>query len=197
MKKLSLFIIAAFFSGMAVAQLQLGAKAGLNLANFSVSPAQPNTSFKLKPDFNAGILVYVPLFKNFGLQPEIMYSGQGSKINISNTDYRYNLNYLNVPVFFKYKDPSGFFAELGPQLGVLLSGKVKVNGQSQDIKSSHKSTDFSAALGVGYLSSINLGFDARYNLGLTNTSSSDPADGSIKNGVIQFSIFYMFRAGKK
>jgi hypothetical protein len=195
MKKLTLFAIAALITTIAGAQIQFGLKAGLNLANISVSPSEDGSSFKMKPNLNAGGLVYVPLFGHFGLQPEIMYSAQGTKISAEGTSINYNLNYVNVPVLFKYKDASGFFAELGPQISVLVAGKAKANGQSQDIKNEFKSTDISGAFGIGYLSSLNLGIDARYNLGLTNIIKD--ADGnSAKNGVFQVGVFYMF-GGKK
>lgn len=196
MKKLTLFAIAALITTIAGAQVQFGVKAGLNLANMTVSPSDPSVSLKMKPNFNAGALAYVPLFGHFGLQPEIMYSAQGSKMDFEGTTINYNLGYVNVPVLFKYKDASGFFAELGPQIGFLIAGKAKSGSESQDIKSNFKSTDISGALGIGYLSSLNLGIDARYNLGLTNIAK-DSGGSSAKNGVIQVGVFYMFGGSKK
>jgi hypothetical protein len=196
MKKLTLFAIAALITTIAGAQVQFGLKAGLNLANLSVSPSEDGSSFKMKPNLNAGGFAYVPLFGHFGLQPEIMYSAQGTKISAEGTSINYNLNYVNVPVLFKYKDASGFFAELGPQIGILVAGKAKSGSQSEDIKSSFKSTDISGALGIGYLSSLNLGIDARYSLGLTNIIK-DANGSSAKNGVIQVGVFYMFGGSKK
>ena len=176
---------------IAGAQIQFGAKAGLNLANIHVSPSEPGTSFKFTPNVNAGGLAYIPLFNKFGLQPEVVYSGQGAKVESGTESGNYNIGYINVPVLLKYKDPSGFFAEIGPQIGFLLSAKAKSSGVSVDVKDSFKSTDVSGVFGIGYLTSLNIGVDARYNLGLANiTKSGDET--SAKNGVIQVGVFYMF-----
>jgi len=196
MKKLSLIVIAAFITTIAGAQIQFGLKGGLNLGNLHESPSEPGTSLKIKADFNAGVLAYIPLFNHFGLQPEAIYSGQGSKATSDETSFNFNLVYINVPILFKYKDPSGFFAEIGPQAGFLISGKAKAGGVSTDIKDSFKSTDISGVLGIGYLSSVNLGIDARYALGLANIAKDAPGT-TVKNNVIQVGVFYMFGGSKK
>jgi len=61
------------------------------------------------------------------------------------------MDYVNIPVLFKYNNPGGFFAETGPQLGFLISAKAKSGSVSFDAKSNYKSTDFSWAIGAGYL----------------------------------------------
>lgn len=195
MKRLVLLAIMAAVTTVAGAQIQFGAKAGLNLANIHVSPSEEGTSFKFSPNVNAGVLAYIPLAGKIGLQPEIMYSGQGSKITSGSESATYHLGYINVPVLVKYKDPSGFFVEAGPQIGFLVNAKIKSEGISADAKSLFKSADFAGTLGIGYLSPLNIGIDARYNLGFSDIAKSGD-DGSAKNGVAQISVFYMF-GGKK
>ncbi len=55
---------------------------------------------------------------------------------------------------------------------------------------------FSFAVGLGYYSkTAGIGFDFRYNLGLTNiedNSSGSGKEGSVRNNVIQLSLFYLF-----
>jgi len=195
MKKLLLLAILASATTLAGAQIQFGAKAGLNLASIHISPSQDGTSFKMTPNFHVGGLVSIPLASSFSLQPEVVYSGQGTKVTSPDESGTYNLGFINVPVLLKYKTASGFFAELGPQLGFLLSAKAKSGGTSVDVKDSFKSTDFSGVLGIGYMSPLNIGADVRYNLGLTNLAKSS-GDGSAKNGVIQIGVFYLFGHGK-
>lgn len=198
MKKLILFAAAtAAITTFASAQIRFGVKAGLNLANVSVSPKQAGESYSMKTSFNGGAFASVPLFSNFSLQPELMYSGQGSKITSDGDNFDYNLGYINVPVLFKYNDPSGFFAEIGPQIGFLASAKGKANGITVDIKDQIKSTDFSGVIGLGYLSSINLGVNARYNLGFSNINKDASTNTTVKNGVIQIGVFYMFGEGQR
>ena len=196
MKKIFLVTLTSFVAILAGAQIQFGVKAGLNLANLSFSPAESGASFSMKPDFNAGALVFIPINEMFALQPEVMFSGQGSKVKAEAESGTYNFNYINIPVLAKYHHASGFFAELGPQVGFNISAKAKAMGQSTDLKENVKSADFSGVVGLGFLSSINLGVDARYNLGFANIAK-EASGVKIKNNVIQVSVFYMFGGQKK
>ncbi len=196
MKKLFFLTIAASITCVAGAQIQFGVKGGLNLGTVSVSAQQTGLSYGMQPSFHLGALVYVPLFMNFGLQPELLYSGEGFKATYMGSAAHEHLNYVNIPVLFKYKDPSGFFAEIGPQFGVLISAKEKADGTSTDVKDQLKTAAVSGALGIGYLSSLNIGADLRYTLGLTNIVK-DASDGTGKLNVIQIGVFYVFGSGKK
>ncbi len=190
MKRMLLVLIAAASAMFASAQIHFGIKAGYNLANLPSSPAQPSVSSK--SDFNAGVLASIPLFSSCSLQPEIMYSGQGDAFNTTYLSGKSNLDYLNVPVLFKYQHSSGLFAETGPQIGFLLSAKAYAAGVTFDNKSTTESLDFSWAFGIGYKLPLGLGIDARYNLGLSNLAKGPFFDGTFKNSVFQFGLFYMF-----
>ena len=186
-------LISASFT-FASAQVQFGVKAGYNLSNVSLSGNSSGVSVSSKSDFSAGLLASVTLFSSFTLQPEVLYSGQGANASESGMTATLNYGYLNVPVLFKYQHSSGLFAETGPQIGFLLSAKEKADGQTVDTKSDTQSTDFSWAFGLGYKLPFGLGIDARYNLGLTNLAKgSGSSDGTVKNSVFQFGLFYMFK----
>src|SRR5450432_777781 len=104
MKKSFFLVIISLISVVAVAQIQFGAKAGLNLATILTSPSTPGTS--TRAGLNAVGLAYFPFFNNFALQPEVQYSGEGAKISNSGmSTTTLNSSYINVPVFFKYKIP--------------------------------------------------------------------------------------------
>lgn len=197
MKKVLLFIPATFISVIACAQIQFGAKAGLNLANLSVSPSSPLVSYSNKAHINAGLLVLLPVKDNFKAQAELQFSGQGTNSKVSLVSTNYKLQYLTIPVLLKYLDESGLFAEIGPQLGFLLGAKATTGSVTTDYKSLFKSADFSGVLGVGYLSSYNVGIDLRYNLGLSKIGDGSFSGTSIKNKVFQASLFYIFGEGKK
>ncbi len=202
MKKLILLAVMASVTSIAGAQVKFGAKAGLNLANIHVSPKDDDYSFKINPSVNVAAMAGIPLSSKLSLQPEIMFSIQGAKMTQQNSSadkLTNQLAYLNVPVLLKYNDPSGFFAEVGPQIGFLLSAKMKSQGISADAKSLYNSTDFAGTFGVGYIFPFNVGIDARYNLGLSNIAKTDAdnSDSKAKNNVGQFSIFYQFGGKSK
>jgi len=192
MKKVLLFAIMAATTGIASAQVKFGVKAGLNLSNVSVSPAEAGVSYKIAPGFNAGFLANISLPGKFSLQPEVVYSGQGTKMTSPDGNGNINLGYVNVPVLLKYKTAMGFFVEAGPQAGFLLSAKAKSAGVTTDIKDSFKSTEIAGVFGLGYMSPLNIGVDARYNLGLSNLDKSSISTSTAKNGVIQIAVFYFF-----
>src|SRR5450631_3642246 len=129
MKKMVFVLCAACSSYFAGAQVQFGVKAGYNLANITQSGGSAE-DVKAKSDFNAGLFASVPLFSSCTLQPEVLYSGQGTAVNESGETAKLNLGYLNIPVLFKYQHASGVFAETGPQIGFLLSAKDKFQSQS-------------------------------------------------------------------
>jgi hypothetical protein len=137
------------------------------------------------------------------VQPEAYYSDQGAKVKIDDgsggtISGTYKLGYINVPVLLKYTTSSGFFVQTGPQIGFLLSAKASAEGQTVDEKQYFKSTDFSWAFGAGFLTSMNIGIDARYNLGLSNVEKDQGSGtGTIKNSVIQVGVFYLFGEPKK
>ena len=195
MKKLFLFLLASASLTLGNAQMRFGLKAGANFSNISGTGV---TGSKMNTSFYGGGLVTLPVLGSFSVQPELNYSGQGSKVSNVDGSFTLNSGYLNIPVLLKYGHSSGFFAETGPQLGFLLSANVKSGGTSTDVKSSYQSTDFSWAFGLGYfLNPVNFGIDARYNLGLTNLNKSGTgATGTVKNSVFQVGVFYLFGKSK-
>jgi len=167
---------------------EFGVKAGLNIANLHV---QNTGSPDAKLGFNAGGLAHIHLSKHFALQPEIMYSGQGAKQTVANTDYKTNLHYINVPVLAQFMVDDGFRIETGPQLGILASARQKVGGTSTDVKDSYKTADFAWVFGLGYITHMGLGIDARYNLGISNINNVSSTN--VNNRVFQVGLFYQFR----
>ena len=194
MKKMFLVFLTVATATVVSAQVKFGVKAGYNLATLTTSGDASGMGISSKSDFSGGLFASVPLFSSCTLQPEVLYSGQGAEGKDGIIDVKLNYSYLNVPVLFKYQHASGLFAETGPQVGFLLSAKLKEAGQTSDAKDGTESVDFSWAFGVGYMiSKINLGIDARYNLGLTDINK-DATNGSIKNSVFQFGLFYQFKS---
>ena len=55
----------------------------------------------------------------------------------------------------------------------------------------YKTPDFSWSFGASYVTMKGLGFDARYNHGISNIN--DVPGNNYKNRVFQFGIFYQFR----
>lgn len=172
-----------------MAQVRFGIKAGFNLPTWNVSNVS-GISYSIRPDLNAGVISSVSLNYKFSLEPEILYSGQGVNIKTEQYTGTYYNQFINVPVIVKYEIIKGLAVETGPQTGLLLSAKKKLyGGILRDAKAEFKIADFGWAFGASYLLQRHWGFDARYNLGLTNLADPN-AHISIKNRVFQVGIFY-------
>ncbi|HTL06641.1 MAG TPA: porin family protein [Chitinophagaceae bacterium] len=165
-----------------------GIKGGLNIANLHVENAGSSTA-DAKASFHAGGLAHIHITKSFALQPELMYSNQGYKYELSNTTTRLNLHYLNLPVLAQFMVGQGFRIESGPQLGFLLAARQKTNNVSLDVKNNFKTVDFGWAFGLGYVTPSGFGVDARYNVGI---SSINKASAAVNNRVFQAGVFYQF-----
>jgi Outer membrane protein beta-barrel domain len=168
--------------------VELGLKAGLNIANLHVDNS---SNLDSKASFYAGGLAHIHLTKYIAVQPELMFSGQGAKGTIASIDYTYNLNYINLPVLVQFMVGDGFRLETGPQPGLLVSAHQKSGGNSTDTKDNFKGYDFSWVFGLGYLTHSGFGVDARYNLGLSNIN--DVGTGKINNRVFAIGVFYQFK----
>lgn len=185
MKKIVLTAVAVFAFGFANAQeVKFGVKAGLNLSNLTGDA----TGTSIKAGFQVGGLVEIKTSEKFSIQPEIVYSMQGAKVDGGKLE----ISYLNVPVMAKYFVAKGFSLEVGPQIGFLVSAKAKADGGvSEDFKDSLKSTDFSLNLGAGYDVTENINLGLRYGFGLSNMSKIS-GDGTIKNSNIALAVAYKF-----
>jgi len=181
--KTKLFLLAGimvlFVASSVNGQLKYGVKAGFNLANVS-GDEFGNTDSKIGGAL--GVFARFDLSDKIQFQPELMYSQQGTTAN--NVDV--NINYLNVPLMFKYLIGNGINIQAGPQLGLLMSAKA----DDEDIKDDCKGMDLGLNIGLGYELEMGLGFDLRYGLGLSQIPDYDDADA--KNSVIQLTVGYVF-----
>lgn len=193
MKKVLFVFAIAAASFAANAQTTFGVKAGANLANLKVSSSGFNLSFDSKIGLNAGGFATIPVASNINIQPEAVFSMEGAE----SEGTKFNLNYVNVPVLFQYHS-SGFYGETGPQLGLLMSAKATEDGDTEDMKEAFETINLSWAIGAGYRLSNGLGFNARYNLGLSNISKTEDSDeGTLKSNVFQFGLTFTFGGGAK
>jgi hypothetical protein len=185
MKKVSTIFLLLTSVYVANAQVSLGVKAGVNLADFGGKDANGLSS---KTGFNVGGIVNISVNEKIKVQPEILFSAEGTKSSAA----KFNPNLINIPVMLQYNFYKGLYAETGPQFGIITSFKVKPNGSSSSInvKDSYKSSNFSWGVGVGYKLESNIGINARYNLGLTSIAKGS-ADLKINNFAI--GVFYLFQ----
>ncbi|MFD2552310.1 porin family protein [Bizionia sediminis] len=224
MKKLLLSAAVAVigFTQISAQDFSFGAKAG---ANFSTVTGDVDDT-TMRVGLHVGAVAEYMLNDKMALQAELLYSMQGTKNEYQETElvdsfletYKdeatVKLDYINIPVMFKYYVTEGLSVEAGPQVGFLISAKLDLEStytyndegtivtessklSDFDVKDTFKTLDFGLNFGLGYKLDNGLNFGARYNLGLANTSDNSdnfPGDPDLdtKNSVIQVSVGFMF-----
>ena len=190
MKKTIIFA-ATFFALCSVkAQtVHFGIKGGMNASSLNSSPG--NSNLETKIGFNVGLLAHIHTSNaHWAIQPEIYYSSEGAKSK-SNNNVTYGLGYLNIPVLAQYMFDNGFRVEFGPQVGFLMNANYKVDNVTTNVKNNYTKANFSIPLGLGYLTTSGLGFDARYNFGISNINNTN-SNTKLHSNVFQFGLFYQF-----
>jgi hypothetical protein len=186
------------------AQLAIGLKAGPNFANINTD-ASATENYKSRTGFHGGAFVLIKVTK-IGIQPEIIFSQQGSKVKIDNENFESNFSYVNIPIMIKLYTVAGINLQAGPQFGFITKAETPIEDQLNpgsytvtDVKDKMKSSDVTAAFGLGWDLPFGLTIDARYNLGLSKIFKEAPSQQTenAKNQVFQLSLGYkLIKLGK-
>ena len=209
MKKLLIITMTLAAFTLQAQDVTFGAKAGLNFASLDIT----DSNIDGRTSFHLGITAEFEMSDTFSIQSELLYSAQGATedagetigTTVYNDDYKFKLNYLQIPVMAKFYVSEGLSLEVGPQIGFLLSadvendystidnGTVLDSGSIEiDYKDFMKSVDFGLNFGLGYKLDSGLNFGLRYNLGLNDVYDVDGSNAEIKNRVLQLSVGYNF-----
>ena len=114
MKKV-IFCLALLICTASCAQnFSAGIKAGANFSNFTGGNFEA-VKKKAIAGFHGGVFMNFSFGALF-LQPEVLISTQGARIDSVSRSYDWKVTYVNVPVLLKYRSAGGFYLEAGPQL---------------------------------------------------------------------------------
>ena len=196
-------MLVAAQQALAQAQFAFGIKAGPNFSTIDTK-SSPGTNYKNRTGFHGGAFILIKAAK-IGVQPEIIFSQQGSKVEINSQDFESNFSYVNIPIMLKLYTVAGINIQAGPQFGFVTHAEAPIQQQIgspttvADVKDRMKSSDFTLGLGLGWDLPFGLTLDARYNLGLSKIYDNAPSQQTddAKNQVFQFSLGYkLIRLGK-
>lgn len=163
-----------------------GVKAGYNLA--SVTDDSGNET-DARSGFHVGLYSENFISENFSIQPEVMYSQQGFKIENNNSTYTLERDYINIPVMFKGYLAKTFFIEAGPQVGFAVSKKETLDTVIGDFENDSEPNSFDWGLNVGTGIKVNAAtIGLRYHFGMGDLYE----DTDFKNRVFQISVGFDF-----
>lgn len=199
MKRTLLSLIFIFLVYGAFAQLTAGIKAGINLAQVHAEVDGESETSDMMVGFQFGGYLTYPLSQNISIQPELVFNRVGGKESGYDEDLQAEVDatlktdYLSIPVMLRFKVGENFHMLAGPQAGILISAKAKLEAFGEsievDIEDSYKTLDFGLTAGLGY-SKNKFGIDVRYNFGLANVADDAENDGKIQNRVFMLSVSY-------
>ncbi|MEW4922220.1 outer membrane beta-barrel protein [Algibacter sp. 2305UL17-15] len=198
MKKIPVLLIAFLFFNLINAQVEIkpGLKGGLNIANLTNMDNIGGNS-KSITSFHIGGTLSFKFADFYTLQPEILYSKQGSDFSVSGTNngqFQIELNYLSIPVNNKfYAGDNGLNFQVAPIIDILLSHKNVNDPQAVDI---------AVAFAIGYDIASGVYVSVAYKQGITDLFGRNVNTGNgyqttdvgdlILNKVIQLSVGYQF-----
>jgi hypothetical protein len=161
--------------GWARAQ-EIGIKGGLTFAdipNFGdVLDDEGFEAVKRRTGLVIGGHVGIPLAGLFTLQPEVLYTQRGVEADLPFVDetFKFNLDYLDVPVLLRVGPSSGFQFLVGPSFNFNTGATIKSEGiveGDEDFKDDVEDVEVGLVLGGGYYGGL-LVVEGRYQEGLTN-----------------------------
>lgn len=206
MKKIILILAFLFVSVITVnAQVTFkpGVKAGLNISRFT------NTEGSKKTDFYIGGQLAIKFAKFYTLQPELVYSKQGSNVEqygyfndfdpiATRRTQKYTIDYLSLGVINKFTFGEGFQVAVGPSLDF----KVGDNFDSY-LRDELIGVDLAFIVGVGYTFSNNITLEARFKQGMVDifgnnyneyndSNNNGNYDEIVLNQLFQLGVSYSF-----
>lgn len=160
-----------------------GVKGGVGFSKVVFSEESVDIGLNSRTGVIAGGFLTWPVTSRFDIQPEVLFAMKGSEFDEVGVEGEIQLNYLDIPVLFRYRAPASATSTVvlfgGPSLGLNLSadarGEFFGSEQEEDISDEVTTFDFGIVIGAGFEVG-RFTIDGRYTWGLTNIndSVSDP-----------------------
>lgn len=201
-KVFSFLVVSMLLSNAIFAQAQFGIRAGVNFSNITGKVGgQKIEDAKMIPGFNVGVTADLNLADEFYIQPALLFTTKGSKMDLNNvgTEFKLTTNYLELPVNFLYKPVLGdgnLLLGVGPYVAYGLGGKMKAGSISSDIKfgkdEDFKAFDYGGNLLFGYQLSNGISAQLNAQLGMGNMVHDGNSDNKMNNTQFGISLGYKF-----
>ncbi len=199
MKKVIILAIGVLFAGAANAQ-SFGIKGGANFANI-IKTGDEDFNTELKPGFNAGIFVEIPIVSSFSIAPELMFSQKGYKTSGTSllfgpNEYSVTTNFIELPILAKINATNKFSIVLGPQVSFLTATTEKFTQGSDTYKNTIREENdnlkkslFGGVGGINIGLTESLSLHGRYAIDFQKNNENGTSETPLyKNQVFQASL---------
>jgi len=181
-KHLFISSIAILCCLVASAQVDFGVKAGIS-ANW-IPKTFVGTAYSVvpQPAFYGGFSGSFEMADNMFIQGEVTYDGKGHShyyiaSDMTKHSYRAQLHYIQIPAYFGYNiEDAHTKVMIGPEFGALLAAKASDLVGSEtvatlDIREYCAPLNLALAVQFNFMITDNIGFDLKFDFGLTRTFS--------------------------
>ncbi|WOC39955.1 porin family protein [Polaribacter sp. HL-MS24] len=206
-----LILLANISINAQMTKMNFGLKSGINMSKYTPDVYVGNSrivEYQGKIGFYIGGYSNIKISKKFRIQPELLFSNQGTKrvfedislfdsngilIGVSDIEETINESVISLPIILQYFINEKFNLESGIQLGYVINRKQETTkdsfglnqgNNSQNNNTNYDKFDLGFNLGLGYKISEKLRINIRYFLGLIER------DNSIKPSIFSLGIEY-------
>ncbi|MBS1749791.1 MAG: PorT family protein [Bacteroidetes bacterium] len=180
-------VLASTSFSFAQIKIRPGIIAGANYTTIEGKDVDAGTQFRF--GFHAGVMSDIKISDIVSIQPEIIYSTHGAKIEMEEGMGRIGLSYINLPLTLKAITKFGMYGTAGVEGGYLLSAKAKNKaGDTKSFKDMSKNFRAGWTVGAGYQSKAGIGIGFSY----TSDFTSFLKDDKMNNSGFRGSVFYIF-----
>lgn len=157
------------------AQLAVGIKGGLNFATLKGANSL-GSAYDNRTGYHFGGYLMIK-FTMIAIQPEILFSQQGSSLSFNAGNLSSNYSYLSIPVIVKFYLLLGLNLQTGIQLSKLTSSSGSLYNtstgqimQDQNLSGVVHDYDFAIPVGIGWDLPFGLNLAFRYNIGISDVN---------------------------
>ncbi len=180
-----------------------GINGGVNFSNLYVDAVQDE---QVKTGVLIGFYAKLPLTRGISFQPELLYSNKGAQLTYSNFIqgqgvYRFNLNYVELPMTFVFNVVKNFNVHTGAYVAYLTSANVKdvregtIIGVTDLNEDNFNRFDYGWVVGLG-VDIGKFGIGARYNYGQNQIGQPGSLAGELtknsKNSTLALYLAFAF-----
>ena len=179
--------------------VEVGIRAGVNVATLANDVDGRGAASDPRLGIVAGAFVTWPMLSWLQLQPEVLYSSKGGKVDEPGIDARVVLDYVDIPLLARFSPgafgTTRFYVVGGPAFAVRVRARTRTvfsgSTEDMDISEDVERTDLGIVIGGGF-DRGRLVLDARYTYGLRDVDARPDDAVEVRNRAFTMTVGWTF-----